>query len=178
MSRYSLSCPQGHSVEVSPTQAGLLVHCHCGAELQVPTMRELSRLPKIETTVETHPGDWSFDKGLKLLGILLLLTCPIYLAYLISEAPEAPAWNSTPELMERQVDQLTLLNTWNFWKFLQPSIEISSYVPGQEIYEFQMRNYYYPRMIAGGILSAVGLVSLIWGFLAGRSPRPKMKRPA
>lgn len=71
--KYLLPCECGNQVAVDATQAGLTVHCTCGKELQVPTMRGLSRCERATEEVEQPSGDWSTGKGLILLGTIVLL---------------------------------------------------------------------------------------------------------
>jgi hypothetical protein len=50
MSSYQLPCSCGQHTPVSTVQAGQSVRCACGAQLQVPSLRDLRALENLETS--------------------------------------------------------------------------------------------------------------------------------
>src|SRR5678815_2344165 len=50
MSHYLLPCACGQQISVSAAQAGESLRCSCGAMVEVPTMRGLRELERVETS--------------------------------------------------------------------------------------------------------------------------------
>lgn len=89
---YLLPCKCGQKVEVDSTLAGLTVKCACGRTLDVPTMRDLTRL---ELAGANAPGaekldgrSWGPRQGYTLAGILVALFGLGWLGYQLWTMPE------------------------------------------------------------------------------------------
>ena len=67
------------------SQAGLAVNCTCGAKLEVPTIRGLTRLETVETA--SKPGAWTTQHGLILIGMLIALVAGGAAVYRVAKLP-------------------------------------------------------------------------------------------
>src|SRR4051812_34483923 len=70
MSQYLLPCACGQQISVSAAQAGESLRCSCGAIVEVPTMRGLRDLERLEPK-EPVPGDRWGDRQRLALGLLV-----------------------------------------------------------------------------------------------------------
>jgi len=68
MTRHLLSCSCGKTLAIEAGQAGETIRCSCGAELEVPSFREIRKLPlavEPPTTKQSRqPVKWSLSRGL------------------------------------------------------------------------------------------------------------------
>lgn len=132
--KYLLECSCGEKVPVSASQAGQNVCCSCGLEQEVPT---LLKLRKLETVEEAPPkrslmdvggsdgsSNWSPVQGVITAGVLLSVFALVWLIYVIATKPAAPKELISDELIERKIDEMTLLQTVQMWHFLQQDIRV------------------------------------------------------
>lgn len=105
--RYLLPCPQGHEIPIETSQAGLVVHCSCGASAQAPGLRGIRELPLAQpepagapsrrddsdlSAKESEP-DVVWRRGALLTGLTLLLLCvPGYAYWRYSAPPHPSGW--------------------------------------------------------------------------------------
>lgn len=79
MSAHLLPCRCGSDITVTAAQAGGRARCDaCGAEMEVPTFRELSRLKKAEAAPKPAAAgarSWSAFHSMFLAGTLLAAAC-------------------------------------------------------------------------------------------------------
>jgi hypothetical protein len=75
MSRFLLPCACGQKHEVSSAQAGQRLTCSCGRQLDVPTLRELQSLERVDEKTPTMATArrWNARKGLVFLGLTLVV---------------------------------------------------------------------------------------------------------
>jgi len=110
--KYLLPCSCGEKIPVRSTQAGETVRCACGAELEVPTMQEVTLLQKAEPAPDAGHArsatSWGRREGWMLFGTILLIVSLGFAGYL--------QW-SMPRF--REVDTLTPLGTWVLWQELR-----------------------------------------------------------
>ena len=93
-SDYLLPCTCGRTHRVSSRQAGDTVACACGASLEVPTMRELSRLEPAATGTPVRQKVWGLRQGLMFLGSVIAgggLAAGSYFSLVAMPAPEESA---------------------------------------------------------------------------------------
>lgn len=171
---HRLTCECGEILRVLPRHAGETRRCPCGNSVQVPTWREIQRLPRDpadESSRAALPRDtWSVARGLTFAGgVLVLLICVGTLghaAYLTSWLQtEAPSVDdvlrySTGPLAELDVDRATLLEVWEVWKPLR-DMQLDQrptprYLASRRLAE-QLR---WRMMVAGGI-SVVALCGIL-----------------
>jgi hypothetical protein len=70
MSHYLLPCGCGQQISVSAAQAGESLRCSCGATVEVPTMRELRELERVEAKEPVRGDRWG-DRQRLALGLLI-----------------------------------------------------------------------------------------------------------
>ena len=88
---YLLPCTCGIKHEVDCSQAGMALHCTCGAEVAVPTLRGLERLEQTTSAKSVPaPRRWGKRQGLKFLGVSLTAAAAAGLLFLLITAPRFP----------------------------------------------------------------------------------------
>jgi len=63
MTKFLLPCECGESVSIEIKQAGQIVSCACGRELQVPTMRGIRELAPADDAEAAVVRSWSLTQG-------------------------------------------------------------------------------------------------------------------
>ena len=82
---FLLPCSCGNKIPIERAQAGQIVRCACGAELDVPTMQAIGRLEQAAATAgsaEPAASRWGLWQGLVLLGITITLPALGWAVYL------------------------------------------------------------------------------------------------
>ncbi len=86
--RFLLHCPCGQKVEVTGAQAGGRVACACGQTIDVPTLRELQSLERVEDGATPYRArNWSARHGLIFLGGSIAVVALIVSAWLQVNRP-------------------------------------------------------------------------------------------
>ncbi|QDU73061.1 hypothetical protein Pan97_00280 [Bremerella volcania] len=118
---YLLTTPDGEEVHVESSQAGETITTASGKTVEVPTLRELKKLPLVEKEEAPVRRDWSVGQSiLFVVGLLLLIGCSVSSVFLyritplesLDKAREVPI-----ELIEGDVEQWTMKDTLSFWAF-------------------------------------------------------------
>jgi hypothetical protein len=157
------SCQQ--SIPVETSQAGGVVSCECGAEIAVPTLREIRRLPKGEepqaASAAGGKAAWSSAQGsLFALGFVIaaLAAGSAGYYYLAASRIETSALSSEDKLVGEQViDSLTAGQAYEAWKMLR--IEGIGDQQKPEYVEQEEKKIRYQAR------SRIALVVLVVGFL-------------
>lgn len=114
--RYLLPCPCGQRIPVSLAEAGGTVRCGaCGAELAVPTYRELKSLEPAAADANApprRPSNWTGWHRRILLGSVVTL---------VALALAAICHASRPRL--QSVDQLPFQAVWLQWQELRQGLD-------------------------------------------------------
>ncbi|TWT30164.1 hypothetical protein KOR34_47220 [Posidoniimonas corsicana] len=120
--KHLLPCDCGKSIRVEPSQAGDRVVCECGAELDVPPLRQLRDLP-----LDVQPGDapsargggeWSFRAGVLTAGLLIAAVLAGLGGWWWATEPPMPGGfdpNATAQRMEGLVDQMNAKQAYKQW---------------------------------------------------------------
>ncbi|MBA2113494.1 hypothetical protein [Bremerella alba] len=118
---YLLTTPDGEEVHVESSQAGETITTADGKTVEVPTLRELKKLPLVEKEEVPVRREWSVGQSVMfVVGLLLLMGCLVASVFLyritplesLDKAREVPI-----ELIEGDVQQWTMQNTLDFWAF-------------------------------------------------------------
>lgn len=122
-SRYLLTCSScGASVAVGPSQAGGVVHCECGAPLDVPRLGELRSLPSEHTTSAAHRrGGWNARLGVLTAGLIAAAVLAAGAGWLMLTAPTptpAPDPTSIAEDFDKQIEQMRPVDLWRMQTFV------------------------------------------------------------
>ncbi len=110
--RYLLPCSCGKKIAIEVAQAGQTVRCACGAEIEAPTMREITSLEQVEPEAQTRhsrpSAGWSRRQAWMLFGAVLTIGAVAMTAWL--------QW-SRPRL--KDVQTLSPLESWGLWQELR-----------------------------------------------------------
>ncbi|MEW4563892.1 hypothetical protein AB1K70_15260 [Bremerella sp. JC770] len=118
---YLLTTPDGEEVHVESSQAGETITTASGKTVEVPTLRELKKLPLVEKEEAPVRREWSVGQSiLFVVGLLLLLGCSVSSVYLyritplesLDKAREVPV-----DLIEGDVEQWSMKDRLDFWAF-------------------------------------------------------------
>lgn len=108
-----LPCSCGRKVPVRPSQAGQTVRCACGAELRVPTWREIAALELQSVHSASAVGAaWGWPERLLLLGVAALAVAVVLSAYLLLTRPIQP---ETADI-RRRVEGFSAAETRRAWR--------------------------------------------------------------
>src|SRR5690349_9805056 len=89
--KYLVPCPKcGIKTMVESGQAGQMLHCSCGASLEVPSIRGLRELETVQDD-RSAVATWSRRQGLAFLGIAIAALALISAAGLLAFRPNAAA---------------------------------------------------------------------------------------
>jgi hypothetical protein len=181
--KYLLPCHNGQTVVVTTADAGRTVACPCGKNVQVPTLRGVQALPRVEVA-GTHPAApaWSsqqgamFTSGLCLLLVGLIALFMLYQRFRKIETAK-PAMNS-PMLAQfaREAERADPANTLALWDLLRTSPLEERPLQIWEANRKVANKYTLYMSIAGGV-AAIGLGLAIAGPLMRPTPRkPQAKK--
>jgi Alpha-aminoadipate carrier protein LysW-like, globular domain len=107
---YLLPCPAcGNKLSVVTGQAGQLVRCDCGADLEVPTIRGLRELEQVSDDAVSF-SRWTTRHGVAFLGLLILAGALAFSLYLHLRAPVFD-----PTGYESQVQAASPEQSWEHW---------------------------------------------------------------
>lgn len=118
---YLLTTPDGEEVHVESSQAGETITTASGKTVEVPTLRELKKLPLVEKEEVPTRREWSVGQSiLFVVGLLLLIGCSVSTAFLyritplesLDKAREVPL-----ELIEGDVEKWSMQDKLSFWAF-------------------------------------------------------------
>ncbi len=128
--QYFLPCSCGRETVVETSQAGQTVRCTCGADLEVPTLMQMSSLRRAEQERPIAPASrWGLRQRLMLIGALIALPALVAAAYLFSNLPAQEQVVPT----YAPLDSLTIGETWQIWQDLRSGVERRPY-PVEEYY--------------------------------------------
>lgn len=72
--KYLLPCHNGNTVEVTTADAGRMIACPCGKQVQVPTLRGVQALPRAVADTKPAAPTWSAQQGACFsIGLCLML---------------------------------------------------------------------------------------------------------
>lgn len=118
---YLLTTPDGEEVHVESSQAGETITTASGKTVEVPTLRELKKLPLVEKEEAPARREWSVGQSiLFVVGLLLLLGCSVssVALYRITPLESLDKAREVPiELIEGDVEKWTMEDTLSFWAF-------------------------------------------------------------
>jgi hypothetical protein len=120
---YLLPCQCGEKLQVDSSQAGLSVHCRCGADVSIPTLRGLDKLERSAGQVATPARVWGPRQAVIFLGGFLTALALPAVAGLRVTAPAFPQ-AQIDALIEQAgttegLDQLPPEQLYSLWKQLK-----------------------------------------------------------
>ncbi len=170
----NLLCVCGDSLVIDSTQAGSMLPCHCGEQIQVPTLREIAQLPDAEPSSKkssSYPRRWTRTQGILFaIGAACLLAAGITATVLFNRLPksELPGSAGRVAALDRQLDSLTPQQTLELWQFYKaaPSMMVGI---KQKMGTLEKRRVRYTMIGCivggGGLVTGCALIifSLRWG---------------
>jgi hypothetical protein len=174
---YLLPCSCGKKTEVDSGQAGLNIHCSCGADLAVPTMRGLSQLERAEAPPADRrqsaspPSTWGARQALIFLGLIIMLGALLPAGLAWYTFPQPPVLRTDFEKLNRDdINPMTLMQTWELWKSLRNDFAEEAEIPEMQMYKI-LAKVSRERLIFMGVIGGIGLLLVIAGILVGPSGR-------
>ncbi len=118
--KYLLPCSCGKKLTVRARQAGEHVRCECGTELEVPTMRGLSKLSRSDDQEETQKPLWSRQQGITFLASAIAIGCAVFTIYLFLERPTiTPITGRTLAEIRQDFEGYNPAQTMDYWEYLK-----------------------------------------------------------
>jgi hypothetical protein len=183
---YLLPCQCGEKLQVDASESGLVMKCRCGASLEVPTMRGLSRLERV--MVEAAPGPASSwggaQRGMAVGALVVLLGLAFAIYWTVRPLPRAEDLFDDGELAKLGLDRNeeaiteTKLGTVQLWRRIQSQGLTLADPKLVEKYRMERRVHVWWRLV-GFIVAGLGLAvlgtsaAIYWG----RSPRSPRRQP-
>lgn len=172
---YALPCACGRTLDVERSQAGLLVRCECGREIEVPTIRGLAELEQRVSSAATQPS-WGPRQGVIFLGLAIFAGAACYAGYRHGFPPPAPFAGVNEDVLAQEIDSWTPAQTWEMWTFLSQGMDQSEF---RQMVRYRARldqHLRWTRVVWG--VAALGLVIAIAGGLLVGNPRGQPARQA
>jgi hypothetical protein len=174
---YLLPCSCGKKTVVDSGQAGLSLRCSCGAELAVPTMRGLSQLERAEgppadrRQYAAPQSTWGARQALIFLGLIIMLGALLPAGLAWYTFPQPPRLrDNAQELIHAEIEQGTLMQTWELWKSLRKDFVDEVEMPEMQMYKILAKTAR-ERLIFMGVVGGIGLLLLIAGLLIKKPAR-------
>jgi hypothetical protein len=103
-------------LQVQATQAGQIVSCDCGRQIEVPTLMKLRRLETVEDWSEgARESGWTLGHGLVMASGFVALLALAGTIYVIACRPTPPEEAAVAKRTEEQIMTMPLVNT--FWEW-------------------------------------------------------------
>lgn len=105
MSRYLLPCSCGKSSSISAAQAGETITCSCGKRLEVPTLRGLRDLERVEpdaATLREAGRTWEDRHRVAFVLVVIAVAALGTAGYLAARLPAKPVFISADNAEEAQ----------------------------------------------------------------------------
>lgn len=121
---YLLKTPDGEEVHVETSQAGETITTPSGKQVEVPTLREMKKLPLVEPEKTTVKRKWSLGQSILLVVGLLITFVSIVAIIMFTVIFPAPMQTVERELpaevvkvIEGDIDSWDLDRMIDFWDF-------------------------------------------------------------
>jgi hypothetical protein len=179
--KYLLPCHDGNTVEVTTADAGRMIACPCGKNVQAPTLRKIQALPRAKgSDNDVQVASWTAQQGAMFsIGACLLLVSLIALGLLFQQYRRIDT--SKPDMNHQALAEFEVAaasaepaNTLDVWYALRDSPLGED--RGLQVWEANraVAQGYAIYMGIAGSLAAIGLLLAISGPLM----RPAKKSPA
>ncbi len=174
--KYQLPCGKcGAKLVVGLSEAGQSIACRCGAQVEVPSWREIRALqPAVEAPDGARRRAWSRGRGVLFAAAMVLAAGGLLVAgatgvsyYMAKPPPRPSAQDIKAALAETQT--LTPTEAWEAWTDMRDHGLGAYYEPAFSMFERSAQRVF--SLFIGGLVAlAVGAV--VAGWVAG-SPRTR-----
>ncbi|MBN1590740.1 MAG: hypothetical protein JW888_14600 [Pirellulales bacterium] len=176
--KYLLPCECGKNIPVESVQAGQTVRCACGRDMDVPTLLKLRSLETVEDESQGRTtARWGVFHALAIVGATVVLATFVALVYFHWNQPVPPKDLYTEQIIERDINHLTLLRSYDVWEQLRHALRdsrpvdkayrkklktyrISKYATVEEAYHEATKQYHIRLGIALVILALAGAMTI------------------
>lgn len=170
MPSYLLPCKCGRRLPVTAAQAGDQLECECGERLEVPTLRHLASLERVEEAPPAREKSWGLRQALVFLGMAIVLLAAAGLVALQIAKPQP----IHEPILRTAVENMTPAELWKTWAVLEQGIHRQLF-PGEvamlQQNQIQIRAWAIWQ-VAALVLAAIGGLLIVLGF----SLRPSHRR--
>lgn len=114
---FSCQCGQKHSVETH--QAGQMIRCSCGKQIELPTMRQILQLEQEANATPTRKrSSWNVRRRLTVLGVVSLMVSLALgiTVWLLWPSPPVRVYNATK--VHQDTMALTPLQSMKLWEMV------------------------------------------------------------
>jgi hypothetical protein len=116
MSSYLLPCPCGNTTPVDIGQAGGRVTCSCGAQLDVPPLRQLRHLPReIVLQGKKTAGNWGARQGIVAASLIIATVFLAWGSWIWWSEPVVPKFDPAARLQAVENQIKTPAGAWEAW---------------------------------------------------------------
>jgi hypothetical protein len=171
MARYLLPCECGRQLPVTAAQAGDQLECECGQRIEVPTLRHLAALERLDDAPPRRVKSWGVRQGLVFLGASIIAIAAVWLLILQGQKPEP----IREQLIQTNIDKMSPAQVWAAWPALQHGIMRSLHPIEAAIFQqrkFEIDSWKDWRRAALAVAGA-GAVLVAIGLFIVRPPRRK-----
>jgi len=169
--RYLLPCSCGREILVETSQAGQVVRCQCGAELEAPTllhMTALKRAPEPEATTAPRASRWGLRQRLVLIGMAITVPSLLLVGLMWIGRPSQESI-----LQYAPLESLSYAQTWRVWLDLQWGVEPRTSAMAEWYWDIiKVNNRWIGVFLTTGALG----VLLMLGSLLVKSQSPRSAR--
>jgi hypothetical protein len=156
---------------VTAAQAGDQLQCECGQRIEVPTLRHLAALERMDEAAPRRAKNWGMRQGIVFLGASIIAIAAVCLLVLQLEKPE----RIHEQLIQTNIESMSPADVWRTWPILEHGIRRSLY-PGEvsvmarnliDIHTWEQLRA--TALVVGGI----GVLLVAIGLFIVRPPRRK-----
>jgi len=167
--KYLLPCSCGRNTTVQASQAGEVVRCACGQELEVPTMRKLSELALSNEAAADEKPLWTMRQGIAFLGLVAIVGGLVFSGYLYANLPSIePKASLRFEDYRKQIDDMPVANTVILWQILNEGLHDGDTI--ESVAVNKARADLMTRVYTGLGIAAAGLIVAVVAMLAKPAP--------
>ena len=148
--RYLLDCPCGKEIIVDSTQAGEIVQCECGQQVEVPTLLKLRTLEMVEEPSKpSKKSNWGVIQGMTIAGGFLTLAAGGALIFFLVNRPVTPDEVFPSHLVDRNIGMLSLPQVNQVWFELKYQ-RFGDSRPADDTYRAALKTYSVARYATVG----------------------------
>ena len=160
---------------MTAAQAGDQLQCECGERLEVPTLRHLASLERLQDAAPVREKSWGLRQALVFLGVATVILAAAGLVALHFTKPQP----IREPILRTAVENMTPGELWKTWQVLQQGIHRQLF-PGEvailQHNQIQIQAWAVWE-IAAFVVAAIGGLLIVLG-ISLRPSRRRMRVPA